>query len=174
MNSYRKISSFPLWKTSLLWFLSLTLTSKKTFTRGAFSIVKRCVQKSTGLEFAAKIINTKKLTSRDFQKLEREARVCRKLQHPNIVRLHDSIQEENYHYLIFDLWVLWRRLHWQFNFLTFSQRNWRWTIRRYCGAGVLFRGRCFALHPTDSRISSSLSQPWHRAQGLETRESVVS
>ena len=71
--------------------------------RGAFSIVKRCVQKSTGLEFAAKIINTKKLTARDFQKLEREARVCRKLQHPNIVRLHDSIQEENFHYLIFDL-----------------------------------------------------------------------
>lgn len=32
--------------------------------RGAFSIVKRCVQKSTGLEFAAKIINTKKLTTR--------------------------------------------------------------------------------------------------------------
>lgn len=74
--------------------------------RGAFSIVKRCIQKSTLLEFAAKIINTKKLTSRgetpcsateklsklterslpltDFQKLEREARICRKLQHPNI------------------------------------------------------------------------------------------
>lgn len=34
------------------------------FRRGAFSIVKRCVQKSTGLEFAAKIINTKKLTTR--------------------------------------------------------------------------------------------------------------
>jgi calcium/calmodulin-dependent protein kinase (CaM kinase) II len=71
--------------------------------RGAFSIVKRCVQKSTGLEFAAKIINTKKLTARDFQKLEREARVCRKLQHPNIVRLHDSINETDFHYLIFDL-----------------------------------------------------------------------
>ncbi|KAH8398905.1 hypothetical protein KR222_005980 [Zaprionus bogoriensis] len=71
--------------------------------RGAFSIVKRCVQKSTGFEFAAKIINTKKLTARDFQKLEREARICRKLHHPNIVRLHDSIQEENYHYLVFDL-----------------------------------------------------------------------
>ncbi|XP_055714658.1 calcium/calmodulin-dependent protein kinase type II alpha chain isoform X3 [Phlebotomus papatasi] len=76
---------------------------KEELGKGAFSIVKRCVQKSTGLEFAAKIINTKKLTSRDFQKLEREARICRKLQHPNIVRLHDSIQEENYHYLVFDL-----------------------------------------------------------------------
>ncbi|KAG5680153.1 hypothetical protein PVAND_009678 [Polypedilum vanderplanki] len=76
---------------------------KEELGKGAFSIVKRCVQKSTGLEFAAKIINTKKLTARDFQKLEREARVCRKLQHPNIVRLHDSINEADYHYLIFDL-----------------------------------------------------------------------
>ncbi|XP_061929687.1 calcium/calmodulin-dependent protein kinase type II alpha chain isoform X18 [Apis cerana] len=76
---------------------------KEELGKGAFSVVRRCVQKSTGHEFAAKIINTKKLTARDFQKLEREARICRKLQHPNIVRLHDSIQEENYHYLVFDL-----------------------------------------------------------------------
>merc|ERR1712142_1303920 len=71
--------------------------------KGAFSIVRRCVQKSTGLEFAAKIINTKKLSARDHQKLEREARICRLLKHPNIVRLHDSIAEEGYHYLVFDL-----------------------------------------------------------------------
>ncbi|ODN03986.1 Calcium/calmodulin-dependent protein kinase type II delta chain [Orchesella cincta] len=78
---------------------------KEELGKGAFSIVRRCVQKSTGLEFAAKIINTKKLSTRgtDFQKLEREARICRKLQHPNIVRLHDSIQEESFHYLVFDL-----------------------------------------------------------------------
>ncbi|XP_015520885.1 calcium/calmodulin-dependent protein kinase II isoform X15 [Neodiprion pinetum] len=76
---------------------------KEELGKGAFSVVRRCVQKSSGLEFAAKIINTKKLSARDFQKLEREARICRKLQHPNIVRLHDSIQEENFHYLVFDL-----------------------------------------------------------------------
>ncbi|XP_014285463.1 calcium/calmodulin-dependent protein kinase type II alpha chain isoform X23 [Halyomorpha halys] len=76
---------------------------KEELGKGAFSVVRRCVQKCTGHEFAAKIINTKKLSARDFQKLEREARICRKLQHPNIVRLHDSIQEENYHYLVFDL-----------------------------------------------------------------------
>ncbi|CAG0886047.1 unnamed protein product, partial [Darwinula stevensoni] len=76
---------------------------KEELGKGAFSVVKRCVQRATGLEFAAKIINTKKLSARDFQKLEREARICRKLQHPNIVRLHDSIQEENFHYLVFDL-----------------------------------------------------------------------
>uniref|UniRef100_A0A8C5A1Q1 calcium/calmodulin-dependent protein kinase n=1 Tax=Gadus morhua TaxID=8049 RepID=A0A8C5A1Q1_GADMO len=71
--------------------------------KGAFSIVRRCVKVLSGQEYAAKIINTKKLTSRDHQKLDREARICRLLKHPNIVRLHDSISEEGHHYLIFDL-----------------------------------------------------------------------
>ncbi|KAK3529613.1 hypothetical protein QTP70_032026 [Hemibagrus guttatus] len=150
--------------------------------KGAFSVVRRCVKKSTGQEYAAKIINTKKLTAREscscsklpsslicflasgqstndllthlflinyhqkqtenqrttmtavphppsclghmtkntpflnaffsllkaslyknHQKLEREARICRLLKHPNIVRLHDSIAEECFHYLVFDL-----------------------------------------------------------------------
>ncbi|XP_065106740.2 calcium/calmodulin-dependent protein kinase (CaM kinase) II beta 1 isoform X28 [Paramisgurnus dabryanus] len=71
--------------------------------KGAFSIVRRCVKLSTGQEYAAKIINTKKLSARDHQKLEREARICRLLKHPNIVRLHDSISEEGFHYLLFDL-----------------------------------------------------------------------
>nr|CAD2146795.1 unnamed protein product [Meloidogyne enterolobii] len=76
---------------------------KEELGKGAFSVVRRCVHKATNMEFAAKIINTRKLSSRDFQKLEREARICRKLKHSNIVRLHDSIQEEGFHYLVFDL-----------------------------------------------------------------------
>ncbi|XP_034714545.1 calcium/calmodulin-dependent protein kinase type II delta 2 chain isoform X2 [Etheostoma cragini] len=71
--------------------------------KGAFSVVRRCVKISSGQEFAAKIINTKKLSARDHQKLEREARICRLLKHTNIVRLHDSISEEGFHYLVFDL-----------------------------------------------------------------------
>ncbi|CAF0847884.1 unnamed protein product [Rotaria sordida] len=76
---------------------------KEELGKGAFSIVRRCIQKSSGQEFAAKIINTKKLSTRDHQKLEREGRICRQLKHPNIVRLHESISEEGFHYLIFDL-----------------------------------------------------------------------
>uniref|UniRef100_A0AAQ4P1L0 calcium/calmodulin-dependent protein kinase n=1 Tax=Gasterosteus aculeatus aculeatus TaxID=481459 RepID=A0AAQ4P1L0_GASAC len=51
--------------------------------KGAFSVVRRCVKVLSGQEYAAKIINTKKLSAR--------------------VRLHDSISEELHHYLIFDL-----------------------------------------------------------------------
>uniref|UniRef100_A0A8C5BRF3 calcium/calmodulin-dependent protein kinase n=1 Tax=Gadus morhua TaxID=8049 RepID=A0A8C5BRF3_GADMO len=58
--------------------------------KGAFSIVRRCVKVLSGQEYAAKIINTKKLTSRGH------------IMHSRI-RLHDSISEEGHHYLIFDL-----------------------------------------------------------------------
>ncbi|AWP17940.1 putative calcium/calmodulin-dependent protein kinase type II subunit gamma-like [Scophthalmus maximus] len=82
---------------------SCTLSANDFARGGAFSVVRRCVKKSSGQEYAAKIINTKKLSARDHQKLEREARICRLLKHPNIVRLHDSISEEGFHYLVFDL-----------------------------------------------------------------------
>ncbi|CAH3030107.1 unnamed protein product [Porites evermanni] len=80
-----------------------TYELKEELGKGAFSIVRRCVHKETKVEYAAKIINTRKLSSRDLQKLEREARICRLLKHANIVRLHASIAEEGYHYLVFDL-----------------------------------------------------------------------
>uniref|UniRef100_A0A803YIP2 calcium/calmodulin-dependent protein kinase n=1 Tax=Meleagris gallopavo TaxID=9103 RepID=A0A803YIP2_MELGA len=83
--------------------LSAVCTRFDLLSRGAFSVVRRCVKKSSSQEYAAKIINTKKLSARDHQKLEREARICRLLKHPNIVRLHDSISEEGFHYLVFDL-----------------------------------------------------------------------
>uniref|UniRef100_A0A8C2PWG8 calcium/calmodulin-dependent protein kinase n=2 Tax=Cyprinus carpio TaxID=7962 RepID=A0A8C2PWG8_CYPCA len=52
--------------------------------KGAFSVVRRCVKVLSGQEYAAKIINTKKLSTRDHQKLDREARICRLLKHSNI------------------------------------------------------------------------------------------
>uniref|UniRef100_A0A8C0FX44 calcium/calmodulin-dependent protein kinase n=1 Tax=Bubo bubo TaxID=30461 RepID=A0A8C0FX44_BUBBB len=86
---------------SVVWLVPAFLTTVYRF--GAFSVVRRCMKITTGQEYAAKIINTKKLSARDHQKLEREARICRLLKHPNIVRLHDSISEEGFHYLVFDL-----------------------------------------------------------------------
>uniref|UniRef100_A0A8C8WVE9 calcium/calmodulin-dependent protein kinase n=1 Tax=Panthera leo TaxID=9689 RepID=A0A8C8WVE9_PANLE len=72
--------------------------------KGAFSVVRRCVKLCTGHEYAAKIINTKKLSARG-----RLARAGPRLGEPLMassaptVRLHDSISEEGFHYLVFDL-----------------------------------------------------------------------
>ncbi|XP_016297300.1 calcium/calmodulin-dependent protein kinase type II subunit beta-like [Sinocyclocheilus anshuiensis] len=71
--------------------------------KGAFSVVRRCVKLSTGQEYAAKIINTKKLSARDHQKLEREARICRLLKHHNIGELFTSTNSNQFTILLFDL-----------------------------------------------------------------------
>uniref|UniRef100_A0A8C6L354 calcium/calmodulin-dependent protein kinase n=1 Tax=Nothobranchius furzeri TaxID=105023 RepID=A0A8C6L354_NOTFU len=67
---------------------------------GAFSVVRRCVKVLLGQEFAAKIINTKKLSARG-EKTKITPRCLQ--QHMPTFRLHDSISEEAHHYLIFDL-----------------------------------------------------------------------
>uniref|UniRef100_A0A8C9Y2K4 calcium/calmodulin-dependent protein kinase n=1 Tax=Sander lucioperca TaxID=283035 RepID=A0A8C9Y2K4_SANLU len=69
--------------------------------KGAFSVVRRCVKVLSGQEYAAKIINTKKLSARgeDWFLLKMSLNPSFFLP----VRLHDSISEELHHYLIFDL-----------------------------------------------------------------------
>ena len=60
--------------------------------KGAFSVVYKCIEKETGNEFAAKIIKTAAMSVRELIKLEREARINRKVEHENIVQLHNTIQ----------------------------------------------------------------------------------
>uniref|UniRef100_A0A671TRV3 calcium/calmodulin-dependent protein kinase n=1 Tax=Sparus aurata TaxID=8175 RepID=A0A671TRV3_SPAAU len=69
--------------------------------KGAFSVVRRCVKVLSGQEYAAKIINTKKLSARDV--LTCSIFLSFFLSFFLSVRLHDSISEEAHHYLIFDL-----------------------------------------------------------------------
>ncbi|KAF1742424.1 hypothetical protein MXB_355 [Myxobolus squamalis] len=71
---------------------------KEELGKGAFSVVKRCVKLSTGEAFAVKILNTRKMNTRERMKLEREARICRLLIHPNIV-----FDEIDYFYMVFEL-----------------------------------------------------------------------
>ena len=71
--------------------------------KGAFSVVSRCTEKETGKQYAVKIIKTTKMNVRELIKLEREARINRKVEHQNIVRLHNTIQVSPGHYLIIEL-----------------------------------------------------------------------
>ncbi|XP_020487072.1 death-associated protein kinase 2 isoform X2 [Labrus bergylta] len=63
---------------------------------GQFAIVKRCIEKSTGVEYAAKFI--KKRQSRASRRgvkreeIEREVVILQQLQHPNVVELHDVFE----------------------------------------------------------------------------------
>ncbi|XP_008577134.1 PREDICTED: death-associated protein kinase 2 [Galeopterus variegatus] len=74
---------------------------------GQFAIVKKCQEKSTGLEYAAKFI--KKRQSRASRRgvcreeIEREVSILRQVLHPNIITLHDVYENRTDVVLILEL-----------------------------------------------------------------------
>ncbi|KAJ8248747.1 hypothetical protein GJAV_G00227300 [Gymnothorax javanicus] len=74
---------------------------------GQFAIVKRCREKSSGLEFAAKFI--KKRQSRASRRgvrreeIEREVDILQQIQHANIVTLHDVFENRSDVVLVLEL-----------------------------------------------------------------------
>ncbi|XP_006141805.1 death-associated protein kinase 2 isoform X1 [Tupaia chinensis] len=74
---------------------------------GQFAIVKKCREKSTGLEYAAKFI--KKRQSRasrrgvEREEIEREVSILRQVLHPNVITLHDVYENRTDVVLILEL-----------------------------------------------------------------------
>ncbi|XP_061577791.1 death-associated protein kinase 2 isoform X2 [Cololabis saira] len=74
---------------------------------GQFAVVKRCKEKSSGTEFAAKFI--KKRLSRSSRRgvkreeIEREVTILQQLQHANIVSLHDVYENRTDVVLVLEL-----------------------------------------------------------------------
>eukprot|EP00116_Pleurobrachia_bachei_P015835 sb/3476097/ len=66
--------------------------------KGSFSVVKRCVEKETKQEYAVKIAHVSYVNEKAIRRIEREERICRKLDHPNIVRLHNVYTERETRY----------------------------------------------------------------------------
>lgn len=64
---------------------------------GSFSVCRRCIQKSTGKEFAVKIVSRKTDCTQEINLL----RACQG--HPNVVNLYDVVIDEGYTYLVFEL-----------------------------------------------------------------------
>jgi len=62
--------------------------------RGAFSIVKLAVEKSTGIKYAVKIINKSKV-EQDLARLATEMEILKKVQHPNIIALKEIIDTKS-------------------------------------------------------------------------------
>uniref|UniRef100_A0A8C4TMB8 Death associated protein kinase 3 n=1 Tax=Erpetoichthys calabaricus TaxID=27687 RepID=A0A8C4TMB8_ERPCA len=61
---------------------------------GQFAIVRKCREKSTGVEYAAKFIK---------REIEREVNILREIQHPNIITLHDIFENKTDVILILEL-----------------------------------------------------------------------
>ncbi|KAM9497727.1 serine/threonine-protein kinase MARK2-like isoform 31-T32 [Salvelinus alpinus] len=74
----------------------------KTIGKGNFAKVKLARHVLTGKEVAVKIIDKTQLNSSSLQKLFREVRIMKLLNHPNIVKLFEVIETEKTLYLIME------------------------------------------------------------------------
>merc|ERR1712227_385129 len=73
--------------------------------RGSFGRVVECEDRVTGGKFAAKIISRKSVKSEVLlDTFIREVKVLKELDHPNIMKIHEYFQDNEYFYLISDLY----------------------------------------------------------------------
>ncbi len=70
--------------------------------KGISSIVRRCIEKSTGKEYAVKIVEYNNREERD-QTLK-EIEIMRLIgTHPNIILIHDTFESESFVFIIMEL-----------------------------------------------------------------------
>ncbi|XP_061406053.1 MAP/microtubule affinity-regulating kinase 3-like isoform X5 [Lethenteron reissneri] len=74
----------------------------KTIGKGNFAKVKLAKHTLTGQEVAVKIIDKTQLNTSSLQKLFREVRIMKVLNHPNIVKLFEVIEMEKTLYLVME------------------------------------------------------------------------
>uniref|UniRef100_A0A8C4HQT7 Serine/threonine-protein kinase DCLK2 n=1 Tax=Dicentrarchus labrax TaxID=13489 RepID=A0A8C4HQT7_DICLA len=74
----------------------------KVIGDGNFAVVKECVERSTGKEFALKIINKAKCSGKEHL-IENEVAVLRKVKHPNIIMLIEEVDTSSELYLVMEL-----------------------------------------------------------------------
>ncbi|CAM4590153.1 hypothetical protein PO909_031204 [Leuciscus waleckii] len=74
---------------------------------GQFAIVRKCKEKSSGTEYAAKFIKKRRLSSSrrgvSREEIEREVNILREIQHSNIITLHDIFENKTDVILILEL-----------------------------------------------------------------------
>uniref|UniRef100_A0A8C4YVL5 non-specific serine/threonine protein kinase n=1 Tax=Gadus morhua TaxID=8049 RepID=A0A8C4YVL5_GADMO len=74
----------------------------RTLGGGAFAVVKECVERSTGREFALKVINKDKCIGKEHM-VQSELSILRRIKHPNIVLLIEEMDTPNELYLVMEL-----------------------------------------------------------------------
>lgn len=73
--------------------------------KGPFSVVRRCVHRQTGQQFAVKVVDVARFTSSPglcTEDLKREATICHMLKHAHIVELLETYSSEGMLYMVFE------------------------------------------------------------------------
>ncbi|XP_029923130.1 serine/threonine-protein kinase DCLK1b [Myripristis murdjan] len=74
----------------------------RTLGDGNFAVVRECVERSTGREYALKIINKGKCRGKEHM-VQNEVSILRRVKHPNVVLLIEEMDTQSELYLVMEL-----------------------------------------------------------------------
>ena len=75
---------------------------KEKIGQGNFGLVRKCIEKNTGKEYAVKIMDKNKIKKKDLQFIIQERNYMILIKHPNIVSLVQDFEDENYIYFVME------------------------------------------------------------------------
>jgi serine/threonine protein kinase len=70
--------------------------------KGAFSVVRECVDKATGTKYACKCISKQSMGAEDLEGLMQEKDIMLACDHPNIIKLYEFFDEEEHYYMVLE------------------------------------------------------------------------
>lgn len=77
------------------------------FSRGHFAVVKRCLNKQTGISYAGKFIRKRRVCrGAPIEDIEREIETLSRMEHPGIIKFHDVYDTGQNVVLLLELYVL--------------------------------------------------------------------
>ena len=75
---------------------------KEKIGQGNFGLVRKCIEKNTGKEYAVKIMDKNKIKKKDLQFIIQERNYMILIKHPNIVSLVQDFEDENFIYFVME------------------------------------------------------------------------
>lgn len=75
----------------------------KTLGQGSFGEVKKIKNKTSGEEFAVKIINKADMQPDDLIALQTEVEILSQIDHPNVVKLHEVWEDKSKFYMVMEI-----------------------------------------------------------------------
>jgi len=79
--------------------LKETYELREQLGEGKYGKVKLCIHKESGRETAIKILSKKAMRPNDFEQVHSEVEILKVCQHPNIIKLYDVLENQDYIYI---------------------------------------------------------------------------
>lgn len=76
---------------------------EKTLAKGSQSTIKLAKHRNSNEKFAVKVFSKKNMNEKEISKIQAEIEILHQIDHPNVVRLVETFEDDKYFCLVMEL-----------------------------------------------------------------------